>query len=92
MDGVVSAVIVFDDEGDFAAVRAAEAYCRERGWSVGRMQARSPRGVICRPNIDIQKWRNLRPNDRAALDAVMVGDRQGPVEIRIDLTKESPDV
>lgn len=48
---------------DEMAVRALEA----AGFSVGRLQASSPRGVMF-GSFDIQKWRNLRPADKDGLD------------------------
>ena len=70
----------FDQSGDFEAVRAAETWCSARGISVGRTQAHSPRGLLY-GNYDIQKWRNLRLEDRAQLHGTMIGGRQGPVTI-----------
>ena len=56
---------------DDAAVRALEG----AGFSVGRLQASSPRGVMF-GDFDIQKWRNLRPADRDGLDGHLC--RHGP--------------
>lgn len=65
------------------ACHAAEKWCADNGYSVGRMQGPSPRGLL-RGNYDIQKWRNLRSDERAALHGVMVGSmRTGPVTVRI---------
>jgi hypothetical protein len=75
--------IVFMEAGEFEACRAAEKWCRDRGYSVGRMQGPAPRGLLA-GNYDIQKWRNLRADERAALHGVMVGAmRTGPVTVRI---------
>jgi hypothetical protein len=64
---------VFQSESDL------ERFCVDQGWSLGRLQGQSPRGVICSPKYDIQKWRNLRPDDRRALDGVVIrAGRSGP--------------
>ena len=74
---------VFDQVGAFAANDAAEAWCRERGVSVGRMQKGAPRGLL-RGDYEIAKWRNLSIAERRALDGTMRGDfRNGPVIVRI---------
>ena len=68
---------------DFAASRAAEAWCAEHGYSVGRMQHSDPRGIL-KGDYDIAKWRNLNARERKALDGHMVGDmRHGPVTVTI---------
>ena len=67
---------------DFAAVNAAEKWLRENGYSVGVMQAHSPRGII-KGDVIIAKWRNLSSKDRAELDGEMIGGRGGPVTIKI---------
>jgi hypothetical protein len=65
------------------AARDAEAWCEERGISIGRMQQGSPRGLLV-GDFEIQKWRNLNAKERAALHGVMTGDmRNGPVMIKL---------
>lgn len=77
------AAFEFDQCGVFEACRAAEEWCAGKGFSVGRMQGRAPRGLL-RGDFDVQKWRNLRPDERAALDGEMVGSmRNGPVTVRL---------
>ncbi|MBP2232485.1 hypothetical protein J2847_005814 [Azospirillum agricola] len=71
----------FTEAGDFVAVRAAERWLAENGFSVGRMQAHAPRGILMGDNWDIQKWRNLTRKERAELDGILIGDRNGPAEI-----------
>lgn len=69
--------------GDFAACRAAEAFLDKHGFSYGRLQRGSPRGILT-GKFDIQKWRNLNAADRAALDGVITGDMlHGPVIVEI---------
>lgn len=81
---------VFDQPGEFVACRAAEKWCEENGYSVGRMQWPSPRGLL-RGSFDIQKWRNLSPRERAELDGQMTGDmRNGPVYVTINASTERP--
>jgi hypothetical protein len=74
--------LVFEQSGDFEAIRAAEAWCEANGVSVGRMQAHQPRGLLY-GDYDIQKWRNLRAHERAALHGRMTGSRSGPVVIEL---------
>lgn len=71
--------MVFSDTGDFAAMRAAEAWCAKHGLSVGEMQLGKPRGILF-GDFAIAKWRNLRQADKDALHGTMTGDmRHGPV-------------
>jgi hypothetical protein len=73
----------FDQKGDFAACYAAESWLHESGYSAGSMQRGAPRGIM-RGDVLIAKWRNLSPQDRAALDGQMTGDmRNGPVTVEI---------
>lgn len=58
----------------FASRVEAEAYLAECGFSVGRMQALSPRGILL-GKVDIRKWRNLSRADRAELHGFM---QRGP--------------
>jgi hypothetical protein len=74
--------IDFTQAGDFAAVNAAERWCRENGYSVGDMQRGDPRGIL-KGEWAIAKWRNLTARHRAELDGIMVGGRDGPVTITI---------
>lgn len=81
----------FDQKGAFAAVDAAEAWCKENGVSVGTMQHNAPRGLK-RGDCVIAKWRNLDKADRKELDGTMIGDfRNGPVfiDIRDAVTEDS---
>lgn len=59
----------------FATRAEAEEFLRERGFSVGRMQGASPRGILL-GDWDIQKWRNLSRADREVLHGVM---QRGPI-------------
>lgn len=65
---------VFTGEGAFSAMRAATDWLRSMGFSVGRMQARSPQGILF-GEFDIQKWRNLNPAQRAVLHGQMIAGR-----------------
>ncbi len=53
-------------EDSFTVTQRVDAALRECGFSVGRMQAHSPRGILF-GDFDIQKWRNLDIADREAL-------------------------
>lgn len=66
-----------------AAFEANDLACRaleEAGFSIGRMEHRSPRGLLF-GSYDIQKWRNLNAQHRRDLHGALVGDmRNGPVK------------
>jgi hypothetical protein len=59
---------------DMHAARAEAERCLvEFGFSVGRRQRGSPSGILL-GDFDIQKWRNLRPHERAALHGTLQCD------------------
>jgi len=75
--------VVFNDAGDFAAVRAAEDWCAKHGLSVGAMERGKPRGLLF-GDYAIAKWHNLRQADKDALHGTMTGDmRNGPVTVAV---------
>lgn len=71
---------------DFAAYRRAEEYLEMRGFSVGRMQADAPCGVLAGDFL-IMKWRNLTPTHKAALHGTLKAPgrayRTGPILVTI---------
>jgi hypothetical protein len=71
-------LVITEQNGRLVATFATEvealAWLKARGFSVGRMQAGSPRGILF-GDFDIQKWRNLRPADRAELHGLMISGR-----------------
>lgn len=74
---------IFTDPGDWAALRAAEAWMASAGFSIGSMQAAEPMGVL-RGDYLIAKWRNLSAAERAGLDGVLEGSkRHGPVTVSL---------
>lgn len=76
--------ILFDQKGTWAAFRAAEAWCKENGISVGQASACCPSGLLFGQWEWIAKWRNLTPSERAALHGTMEGDqREGPVVVNL---------
>jgi hypothetical protein len=76
-------VKIFEGVLDFAAVRRAEAWCEERGISVGRMDRYDVRGLLL-GNFDIAKWHNLSERERQACHGRMTGDmRNGPVTVTL---------
>jgi hypothetical protein len=84
-------IIEFKDEGDFAATHAAIAWLDARGFSVGSMQAGSPR-AIWHGDCYISKWRGLSPQDKRGMHAKLEGDdRNGPMRITLmpGATKEA---
>lgn len=69
------------DGSDFSAAREAERALEAAGFAVGRGQRGSPRGVLL-GDYDIQKWRNLRPQERRDLHGELTGDgRHGPITL-----------
>lgn len=76
------AIETFTGDGDFEAMRKAEAYIRDKGWTVGPNQRGAPRGVMFSDEYAIAKWRNLGPEHRRQLDAVLIGSgRYGPLTL-----------
>lgn len=76
-------IAVFSDTEDFAALRRAEAWCRERGISYGSSCANSPTGLLW-GDYTIAKWKNLTGRERRMLHGKMTGDfRKGPVTVTI---------
>ena len=73
---------VFAARGDFGARGDATAWLERAGFSVGRLQANAPSGVLF-GSFDIQKWRNLSKADRQALHGQMFSHRGGPATIRL---------
>ena len=73
--------ITFDMPGDFQASYAAEAWLRERGFSIGSSQSGAPRAIWF-GDCYISKWRGLNQADKLEMHAKMTGDgRSGPVLI-----------
>lgn len=76
--------VTFDLPREFAACRAAEQWCDDRGIAVGAPERGSPRGLL-KGYFCIAKWRNLNDAERRALDGRMTGDmRNGPVTITLN--------
>lgn len=75
--------VSFEQKGVFAASNAAEAWCAERGISVGIMERGQPRGLVY-GDFEVAKWHNLNRAERAALDGRMIGEmRHGPVVVEV---------
>lgn len=67
--------------GDFKAYNRALEALRTNGFSVGRMEAHSPTGILF-GDFDIQKWRNLSRDDRIQLHGTITGScRHGPCRV-----------
>lgn len=74
---------VFEGEESWEATDKAEDWLREEGYSVGTMQAGSPRGIK-KGKCHISKWRNLSKIDIQGLDGDMTGnEKNGPVTVNI---------
>ncbi len=73
----------FEDTRHFGAMRAAEHFLEEHGFSYGTNQKGAPRGVMLGAH-HIPKWDELNERERGALDGLMSGDmRHGPVTVTI---------
>lgn len=66
----------------FSALRSAEKYLKDKGYSVGPMCGDEPIGFL-RGDYNIMKWRNLSESDRFQLDGKIISDnfRDGNVRI-----------
>jgi len=81
--GGVDASLKFNEPGDFAALSAAQKWCRDHGISYGSLQGPDPVGLMV-GDYAIAKWRNLSAAERAELDGQLTGDkRNGPVFIQL---------
>ena len=77
-------VRVFDDAGDFKALRAAEAWCRDHGVSYGPTD-RTGKLALMAGDYMIAKWHNLTLKEQAESHGTLSGDfRNGPLTLRID--------
>lgn len=73
--------MVFDQQGDFQALRACEHFLRDAGFSFGSWQRGAPCGAMY-GDFDISKWRNMTAAERSALHASFSGDgRDGPITL-----------
>ena len=63
----------FRADGDFGAMRAAEDWLRERGFSVGSTCSGYPRAIMY-GDYSIAKWRNLGREEIRTLHGVMRSD------------------
>lgn len=73
----------FDQPGDFAALHAAEAWCRENGVSYGSTDRTHTIGLMVGDYV-IAKWRNLTAKERKQCHGTIFGDaRHGPLTLRI---------
>lgn len=78
----------FEQSREWAALHAAEQWCRDHGISVGEPQGSAPRGLMLR-NCVIGRWEDLSREDREELDGTMTGDlRHGPLVISLKMTPE----
>lgn len=75
--------VVFNRNGDFQALYAAQEWLSSHGVSYGSLCGDEPVGLLY-GNWAICKWRNLTPTEQKQLDGRMEGDfRHGPVTIRL---------
>jgi len=80
--------VTFRNDGDFAAIDAAIAWLKDRGFSVGEMQRDDPIGVLF-GDVEIHKWRTLSAEDRNDLHGKIMPStpaasmRGGPVTFHL---------
>lgn len=75
--------IVFDREGDFAALYDAQDFLRDAGFSVGSTQRGLPTAVMF-GDWSVSKWGNLNRDERRETHATLSGDnRNGPLTFRL---------
>lgn len=73
----------FTSPEPFAAMEAAELWCRDNGICYGEAQRNDPRGLRW-GNASIGKWRNLSKHEKGLMHGRMTGDmRLGPVAVCI---------
>ena len=59
--------LTFEETGDFEALRAAEKWCKENGYSYGSLQRDANVGIM-HGDCYISKWRSLSPQEQDQLD------------------------
>lgn len=73
----------FTQTETWAAARAAEEWCRERGVSYGPSDRTNTRALMV-GDWHIAKWHNLSPKERRESHGTITGDhRNGPLTLRI---------
>ena len=80
----IAATKEFTSTGTFTAIREAEEYLRENGYTVGSMCRNEPIGFADAENYKyVAKWYNINVEDRKLLDGVIISNdfREGNVQI-----------
>lgn len=73
----------FNEPGEFCALRKAEQFLLDHGFSVGPGCAGEPAGIMF-GDYGIAKWRNLTGDQREQCHGILTGDRRdGPVTVTI---------
>jgi len=83
--------VVFKGNGlDFSAKEEADEFLGKRGYSVGKMQGDDPIGIKV-GEYNIEKWRNLDPDERNFLDGIIYSEdfRFKPVHIYFFTTRKN---
>ena len=93
---MTAATMRFENTGErFSALRQAQEWCRDNGYSMGTMQRGAPMGVK-RGDCIISKWRHMDEATRQLMDGQVHGQgtsfRNGWVEIRIDDDCDDSDI
>lgn len=74
---------------EFPSDQAAEDALSRAGCSLGRQQRDAPRGILY-GDFDIQKWKNLSTDDRAALHGVYRRLQYAPGPVEVTLSRQCP--
>lgn len=81
----------FEASGTFGALNEAQKFCSTLGIAVGSLCRDKPIGLLV-GEADIDKWRNLTPEDVRQLDGVLIADdgnfRDGPVTLLLAVDPE----
>jgi hypothetical protein len=80
----IASEILFNREGTFQALWAAQGWLEENGYSYGSTCRDMPIGIL-KGDWLIAKWKNLNKKEIGELDGVLISDdfREGPCKILI---------
>jgi hypothetical protein len=80
----ITTILEFTSTGTFTAIREAEEYLKENGYTVGSMCRNEPIGFANSAKYEyVAKWYNIDVKDRKHLDGVIISNdfREGNVQI-----------
>jgi len=80
----VTYAVRFNACGTFSAVRKAEEFLEELGYTIGSMERNAPIGFANDEEIEyVSKWNNMTGEEHGTLDGVMLSNdfREGSVDV-----------